>query len=93
MLGGILLGAVDRTDYEEGEAQLEAGDMLMMYTDGLIERRDRSVEDSLDNLLAVARMPNLSGEPTDLEQRLDLLLRHTNADTDDDTCLIGVRVR
>ncbi|WP_327064378.1 SpoIIE family protein phosphatase [Kitasatospora sp. NBC_01250] len=93
-LRGILLGAIDQADYEEGQAQLKAGDTLMMYTDGLIERRDRSVGESLDDLLAVAGapLPGPVGEPTDLEHRLDHLLRYTNADTDDDTCLIGVRV-
>ncbi|WP_245984784.1 SpoIIE family protein phosphatase [Streptomyces tateyamensis] len=95
-IGGLLLGALDHTEYQEDEVQLQPGDTLMMYTDGLIERRDRSVADSLDNLLTIAQMPVAMPagpqEPTDLERRLDLLLRYTNADTDDDTCLIGVRV-
>ena len=45
--------------------QLEIGDTLMMYTDGLIERRDRSVQDSLDNLLASGpgRPPVGPGQP------------------------------
>ncbi|MFJ9775722.1 SpoIIE family protein phosphatase [Kitasatospora sp. NPDC101157] len=92
-IGGLLLGALDHADYQEDEVQLQPGDTLMMYTDGLIERRDRSVADSLDNLLTIAQTPLAPEEPHELERRLDLLLRHTNADTDDDTCLIGVRVR
>ncbi|MFE9401679.1 SpoIIE family protein phosphatase [Streptomyces sp. NPDC006530] len=92
-LGGILLGAVGQATYEEGHTKLETGDTLLMYTDGLIERRDRSVQDSLENLLQVARTPRQLGREGYLEDQLDHLLRYTNADTDDDTCLIGVTVR
>ncbi|MEU9044288.1 SpoIIE family protein phosphatase [Kitasatospora sp. NPDC048343] len=89
---GILLGALDRADYQQGEVQLESGDTLLLYTDGLIERRDCSVEDSLANLLSLTQSNRASDGPDDLEHRLDHLLRYTDADTDDDTCLIGVRV-
>ncbi|RCH67786.1 ANTAR domain-containing protein [Streptomyces sp. SDr-06] len=92
-LDGILLGATSQARYEEGRTQLETGDTLLMYTDGLIERRDRSVQDSLEGLLQVAGNPGLLGGGSHLEDRLDHLLRYTNADTDDDTCLIGVTVR
>ncbi|MFB7744279.1 SpoIIE family protein phosphatase [Streptomyces sp. NPDC056132] len=92
-VSGILLGAVGQAVYEEGDTQLETGDTLLMYTDGLIERRDRSVQDSLESLLQVAREPRQLGREGHLEDQLDHLLRYTNADTDDDTCLIGVTVR
>ncbi|MFF3977912.1 SpoIIE family protein phosphatase [Streptomyces sp. NPDC055808] len=91
-LGGILLGAIGQATYEEGRTQLETGDTLLMYTDGLIERRDRSVQDSMESLLQVARKPRQLGRAGQLEDQLDHLLRYTNADTDDDTCLIGVTV-
>lgn len=92
MVGGLLLGALPDAKYEEEQLELQAGDMLLMYTDGLIERRDRSLQESLENLeqlLAAAQ------EPADatLEQRLDRLLTYSNADTDDDTCIVGVRMR
>ncbi|MFG3055361.1 SpoIIE family protein phosphatase [Kitasatospora sp. NPDC048239] len=88
-VAGILLGAIDQADYEEGEIQLKAGDTLMLYTDGLIERRDRSLEESLDDLLTTA---GNSDGLTELERRLDHLLRYSSSDTDDDTCLIGITV-
>ncbi|MEU4798455.1 SpoIIE family protein phosphatase [Streptomyces sp. NPDC023327] len=85
--GGILLGALSDASYEEQELSLEPGDILLMYTDGLVERRDESVQESLARLLTTA------GPPTaNLEQQLDRLLTHSASDTDDDTCLIGVRV-
>ncbi|MFF8386487.1 SpoIIE family protein phosphatase [Streptomyces kanasensis] len=84
---GLLLGAVPDAEYEEHRLPLELGDRLFMYTDGLIERRDRSVEHSLQQLLPIA------GQSTrDLGEHLDLLLTHSRSDTDDDTCLIGVQV-
>ncbi|MGI5122375.1 SpoIIE family protein phosphatase [Marinactinospora thermotolerans] len=86
--GGILLGAVPDASYDEEELELRPGDTLLMYTDGLIERRDRSLQHSLDRLLTLARRPVEGG----LEEQLDHLLTHGNADTDDDTCLIGVRL-
>ncbi|MFC7931611.1 SpoIIE family protein phosphatase [Streptomyces cinereoruber] len=87
LLQGLLLGALAEAEYEEAEIQLEPEDTVLMYTDGLVERRDTSVHDSLDQLLATAQAP-----ADGLERRLDLLLTHSKSDTDDDTCLIGVRV-
>jgi serine phosphatase RsbU (regulator of sigma subunit)/PAS domain-containing protein len=88
MVGGLLLGAVSEASYEEGQLQLEAKDTLLMYTDGLIERRDRALQHAQSQLLAISAQP----APT-LEQRLDHLLTHCTSDTDDDTCLIGVELR
>ncbi|MEV5268952.1 PP2C family protein-serine/threonine phosphatase, partial [Streptomyces werraensis] len=86
-VSGLLLGAVPEARYEEGEVQLAADDNLLMYTDGLIERRDRSVEESLTHLLTTA-----ATVPGTLDQRLDRLLTYSRSDTDDDTCIVGIRV-
>lgn len=87
LVKGLLLGAVPEATYEEHEVQLAAEDTLLMYTDGLIERRDRSVEESLAQFLTVAR-----AVPPTLDQQLDRLLTHSRSDTDDDTCIVGIRV-
>lgn len=87
LVKGLLLGAVPEATYEEHEVQLAVDDTLLMYTDGLIERRDRSVEESLTQLLAAARTV-----PPTLDQQLDRLLTYSKSDTDDDTCIVGVRV-
>ncbi|HEX3780207.1 MAG TPA: SpoIIE family protein phosphatase [Pseudonocardiaceae bacterium] len=87
MISGILLGAVNEASYAEGEVSLEPGDTLLMYTDGLIERKDRALDDSIEDLLATAEYP-----ATTLEARLDHLLTHSNADTDDDTCIVGIQL-
>ncbi|MET9793055.1 SpoIIE family protein phosphatase [Streptomyces canus] len=87
LVKGLLLGAVPEAVYEEHEVQLAVDDTLLMYTDGLIERRDRSVEESLAQFLTLAR-----AVPPTLDQQLDRLLTHSRSDTDDDTCIVGIRV-
>lgn len=85
---GILLGAVAEARYAEETVLLEPGDTLLLYTDGLLERRDRTVKQSLEQLLRDA------GPPTgDLEEDLDRLLTRSSSDTDDDTCVLGFRPR
>jgi serine phosphatase RsbU (regulator of sigma subunit)/anti-sigma regulatory factor (Ser/Thr protein kinase) len=52
------LGAVRRVTYEEHPISLEPGAMVVLYTDGLVERRDRPLDDGLERLAAaVARAP------------------------------------
>ncbi|MFB9535620.1 MULTISPECIES: SpoIIE family protein phosphatase [Streptomyces] len=87
LLKGLLLGAASDITYQEAEMRLEIGDTLLMYTDGLVERRDRSMEESLKHLLMTA-----SAKKTTLDQRLDHLLTYSRSDTDDDTCIISIEV-
>ncbi|WP_084265592.1 SpoIIE family protein phosphatase [Actinomadura macra] len=86
-VGGMLLGALEDSEYDEGSLDLEPDDVLLMYTDGLVERRDGSMQEALAHLLATAQQPAIN-----LEARLDHLLTHSNADTDDDTCLVGIHL-
>ncbi|MFI9237277.1 SpoIIE family protein phosphatase [Streptomyces sp. NPDC053079] len=88
LIKGLLLGALPETRYEEGHIRMESDDVLLMYTDGLIECKDRSLHDSQRQLLEAGDCSTGS-----LEQLLDNLLAHTSADTDDDTCVIGIQLR
>lgn len=87
LLDGPLLGAFAEAGYAEDEIHLALGDTLLLYTDGLIERRDHCLESSLDQLLATARAVTAT-----LDERLDRLLTHSRADTDDDTCVVGIQI-
>lgn len=87
LIKGILLGAVPEATFEEDEVQLAVHDTLLMFTDGLIERRDRSVEVSLRQLLQAARTTSRT-----LDHQLDRLLTYSRSDTDDDTCIVGIQV-
>ncbi|MFD7082692.1 SpoIIE family protein phosphatase [Streptomyces sp. NPDC002181] len=87
LIEGLLLGALPDVTYVEREVRLEPGDTLLMFTDGLVERRDSSVEDSLAHLVGAA-----ASGAGDLDHRLDRLLAESRSDTDDDTCVIGIQV-
>jgi sigma-B regulation protein RsbU (phosphoserine phosphatase) len=52
---GAVLGHFDAWNYREGEAVLQSGDRLLMFTDGLVEAADRSGEEfGEDRLLKLA---------------------------------------
>ncbi|MCA9782721.1 MAG: SpoIIE family protein phosphatase [Candidatus Cloacimonetes bacterium] len=43
--GGMLLGMFPEVDFDTGQIQLEAGDLLLMYTDGLTETQNSAEEE------------------------------------------------
>jgi PAS domain S-box-containing protein len=83
--GGVL-GVDPDDEYGEETVVLEPGDVLLLYTDGLVERRRHSPEENTASLLHEAARP-----PADLEAYVDRILRRVRSDTDDDTCLLAVR--
>src|SRR5579875_668701 len=85
---GLLLGADPRAEYGEVRTELCPGDLLLLYTDGLIERRSQPIDESLAEFLELAREPVPS-----IGRYADYLLRNSPSDSDDDTCLVVVRVR
>ena len=87
LIRGSLLGAVRDVTYQEEELQLDEGDILLIYTDGLIERRDRPVQETVSRLLSL-----VEGHDGELDHQLDTLLTYSTADTDDDTCVVGIEV-
>src|SRR5262249_26354738 len=54
---GLLLGADPDARYTEDVATLRLGDTLLMFTDGLIERRDEPIDEAIAALLRVASHP------------------------------------
>ncbi|MEU9859972.1 SpoIIE family protein phosphatase [Streptomyces sp. NPDC047971] len=85
----ILLGAVPSYAYQERRTPLRPGDTLLLYTDGLVERRHDGLDDGLAQLAAAAE--RLSGYPPD--EQVERLLGAATGDTDDDTSIVVVRVR
>jgi anti-sigma regulatory factor (Ser/Thr protein kinase) len=53
--GSVPLGATRHARYENHELVLDPGSVLVLYTDGLVERRGEPLEDSLDRLIATVR--------------------------------------
>lgn len=83
---GAMLGVDPDGAFDEAEYRIEPGDVLLLYTDGLIERRRRAPEDNIASLLDHAAQPT-----QDLEAYADRILHHVRSDTDDDACLLAVR--
>jgi serine phosphatase RsbU (regulator of sigma subunit) len=86
---GVLLGASDHARYPVVSLRLCPDDLLLLYTDGLVERRDPRDADLLDRVRAV--LSEVSAEPGELTlKRLRDLL--PAAGPDDDTCTLALRV-
>jgi serine phosphatase RsbU (regulator of sigma subunit) len=93
--GGVLLGMDPDATYEEATQPLEPGDTLLLFTDGLIERRDESIVDVLGEFVtSVAPVPGeLEGPESTAAAQADRILASAVSDTDDDACLVAVRIR
>lgn len=84
----VLLGAVPDATYQEISTELRVGDTLILYTDGLIERRHSGLDETLATLRRAAERP-VTGE---IDEQADHLLAEATGDTDDDTSLILLRI-
>jgi serine phosphatase RsbU (regulator of sigma subunit) len=85
---GMLLGMELDAEYEQAALQLETGDTLLFYTDGLIERRASSISDALADFAAAA----VPADP-DVDTHVARILASAASDTGDDACLLAVRIR
>ncbi|GIE94573.1 hypothetical protein Ari01nite_20380 [Paractinoplanes rishiriensis] len=86
---GLLLGADEESTYQVLSPVLSAGDLLLFYTDGLIERRVPTQPALLTEVLET--LAAASAEPP--EQALPKLAARLNRPSpDDDTCTVAVRV-
>ncbi|MBF8189501.1 SpoIIE family protein phosphatase [Nonomuraea sp. K274] len=86
---GVLLGAAAGRPYELATTRLLPGDVLLMFTDGLVERRTRDIDAGLDLALAAAR--DVPGP--DLDAGLDRLLAGIGGpNPEDDACLLAVAI-
>ncbi|RBY88747.1 SpoIIE family protein phosphatase [Blastococcus sp. TF02A-26] len=87
---GSVLGVPDRAAYTEGTAEVAPGTTLVLYTDGLVERRGESLDAGL------ARITDAAGRHAadDPELLVRHLLADVLADTDrpDDVAVIAARV-
>jgi len=84
----VPVGAADPVVFRESRERLEPGSTLLLYTDGLVERRDVPLGERLDELAEAARGPEV-----DLETLCDRLLAAVLGDAkpSDDVALLAVR--
>ncbi|MFH8410084.1 PP2C family protein-serine/threonine phosphatase [Streptomyces sp. NPDC018019] len=85
---GTTLGASLDPGYACKTLPLRLGDRLILYTDGLVERRADRAGDREDLLLSAARLGARGGPEDHLRTLLSVL--HTNPE--DDTCVIVLHV-
>jgi serine phosphatase RsbU (regulator of sigma subunit)/PAS domain-containing protein len=84
---GMLLGVDMAARYEQLTLPMRSGDILLLYTDGLIERRAASISDALAEFAAKAVPVD-----ADLDSYAARILASAGSDTGDDACLVAVRI-
>ncbi len=84
----LLLGVRPDTPRRDAVATLDPGATLLLYTDGLVERRDADLDVGLQRLLAAAG--DLAGRPAG--EVCDTVLARLAPDRGDDVALLGLRV-
>ncbi|WP_182112930.1 MULTISPECIES: SpoIIE family protein phosphatase [unclassified Actinotalea] len=85
----LVLGVLAGTDRHEHSLELPEGAVLVLYTDGLVERRGERLQDGLARLQAVlARLPHDDVE-TLCDDLLDAMLPERG---DDDVAIVAVRI-
>jgi serine phosphatase RsbU (regulator of sigma subunit)/anti-sigma regulatory factor (Ser/Thr protein kinase) len=85
---GPPLGTGSGPEYDEQHVTLEAGDMLLLYTDGLIERRGQKLSEGEDRLVTAARAA--PDDPEMLCHAVITELTH-DIDTPDDIAVLAVQ--
>jgi serine phosphatase RsbU (regulator of sigma subunit) len=89
---GPPLGAFAGVTYEDDETPLFPDDLLIMYTDGLIERRTEDYEVGIDRLAAAVTATTDVGHPTvDLAARLYEMM-HPTGRHGDDIAILCIRI-
>jgi len=93
--GGLPLGAFDFGTYEEGTIQLNAGDLLFLYTDGLTETQDPAGEDEfgedrLNRLLYRQRDEDVAEVFRTVNRELAEFSGRDDAD--DDITMVGLKI-
>jgi serine phosphatase RsbU (regulator of sigma subunit)/PAS domain-containing protein len=81
---GPLLGAVHTPTYGTATIDVRSTDLLLLYTDGLIEERHKTTAEGL--IPVIHTLNNHGAEPI-----VDLVRRFRRANPDDDTCILALR--
>lgn len=86
---GLPLGTEMDAKYRQDTVELHAGTVLLLYTDGLVERRGRSIDDGLADLRAA-----VANAPTDPDRLLEHILDAVigTREREDDIAMLAARV-
>lgn len=87
-----VLAAVDAHEFEAATSHLGSGDVLVMYTDGLVERRSETLDVGIERLTRAATEARVLDTVDEIVARLvTTMLEGTNHH--DDVCVLAVRHR
>jgi serine phosphatase RsbU (regulator of sigma subunit) len=87
----LLLGFAPDVPRDESEVALVRGSTVLLYTDGLVERRGQPLDDGIDVLTSV--FEELTARGLELEELCDELLRRLlPARPEDDVAVVAVRL-
>jgi serine phosphatase RsbU (regulator of sigma subunit) len=83
------MGVPFRFDIKEHEAHLQPGETVLLYTDGLVERRSRPIDTGMDRLAETFR----TAVDLDTDELGDFILGEMLGpdEHDDDVCLLLCR--
>jgi len=86
--GGLPLGVMAGSEYTSARFRFDAGSALLMYTDGLIERRGESIDDGLRRLAEAGRRAAAGEEASFADRVYRALVDETPLD--DDVALLAI---
>jgi sigma-B regulation protein RsbU (phosphoserine phosphatase) len=91
--GGLILGIDPDARYQQGRVTLSSGDLLVLYTDGVVEAVDAFGEEfGTDRFVQVLRT-HAEGEARTIRLALEeAVLRHCGGKAQDDVTLLVLRV-
>lgn len=91
---GVTLGILEDGGYEQASVPLEAGDVLLLYTDGVVEAADPEQDQFGEQRLSELLASGDGATPTELIDRvLDTLQAHADGQPQsDDVTLVALRV-
>jgi phosphoserine phosphatase RsbU/P len=93
--GGTVLGLFRDVVFEGGELKMESGDLLVAFTDGLIEARNPGNEEYGEERLIAAIIEHCHLSAADVEKNILRSVKEwtSDAEQEDDLTLVVVRVR
>jgi len=92
-LHGIVLGVSEDTDYAQIEVQIEPGDTIVFYTDGLTEATNNQGELYTIDRLCEEIIAHRAAAPQELANRVfEAVRRYANNELRDDSTIVVMRV-
>jgi serine phosphatase RsbU (regulator of sigma subunit) len=91
--GGLLLGIDSRSEYQEGKVELNSGDVILLYTDGIIEAKNSKGELFGEEQLINTCRTVLKSPAFNISQEiLTSVSKFSNGKNDDDITLFVISI-